>query len=330
METTNLTPIERRRMSRLANLPGWRSSGHTMIVIWAGRRLTKIRSIPVVVILLNLPWHQPHRLQVDCFSGEMVVDVKGKGSTKMSRLQLGDEVLVSSSGAVVSFYEAVYSFGHRHESIVADYLQLLPSKLELSPDHMVFVLQGSSSNKDCVASIPASMVKVGDILSGGDRRPVSAIRHVKRKGAYAPFTASGTLIVNGARASSFVSLQEGTPFFMVGSWKTPLTWQWLAHTFEAPHRVACQYSLTYWCYANESYTPDGISTWVAKPLELTQWFLQDHHSVVLLLAILPLTAALAMVSLLEAAFYYPGVLVTLFITILFARRRRLVVKVVKL
>jgi hypothetical protein len=245
----------------------------------------------------------------------------------MSHLELGDEVLVSPSGAAVSaYYEPVYSFGHRHDSIVANYLQLLPSKLELSPDHMIFVLHGNNKGG---SAIPASMVKVGDLLlvSGNDndrRSPVSAIRRVKRKGAYAPFTASGTLIVNGVRASNFVSMQEGSQSFLVGSWKTPLTWQWLAHTFEAPHRVTCHY-VSDWCYANESYTPEGMSTWVAKPLELTQWLLLEQHVVVLGLALLPLTAGLVVVSLLEAASYYPGLLVALFIMILLVRRRRLVV-----
>jgi hypothetical protein len=110
----------------------------------------------------------------------------------MKDLRLGDRVATSANS-----FEPVYSFGHRAASLGAMFVKVLPSMLEISSNHMIFV-EGRA--------IPASMLKVGDRVLNGDI--IASIEHVERIGVYAPFTSSGSLLVNNVTVSSYVAFQE--------------------------------------------------------------------------------------------------------------------------
>jgi len=189
------------------------------------------------------------------FSSTNQVRLSNGETKQINQLQLGDEVLTQTG------YENVYSWSHYNSEKEAKFVQLLPSRVELSPNHLIFLKNG--------ISVPAGTIKAGDVLLSGE--VVASVRSVKRLGAYAPFTNSGTIIVNGQVASTFVSLQEESNVLLLnGDFSTGISHQWLAHAFEVPHRL--------WCSAmgctKESYTVDGISTWVAAPLRFFTWFLQ--------------------------------------------------------
>ena len=229
-----------------------------------------------------------------CLSAHSVVDVENRGPTDLQNVLLGDRVLVSGNK-----YEPVYSFGHLQHDTEGQYVQIFfdSSKrpLEITPDHMVFV-EGHQ------APIPASQVQVGDKLilandgdSGSSRRTttVQRIRSEVRQGMYAPFTPSGTIVINGVVVSTFVAFQ-GQERLVIGGIETPLSFQWLAHSFEAPHRVASALG-----FGQETYTTAGVSNWVATGLALTHWFLKQHVLVMALLLI-PLTAVLSTFLLVES------------------------------
>lgn len=199
-----------------------------------------------------------------CFSGEMTVTVKGKGDIFMKDLELGDKVLTSSQPQK---FETVYSFGHNSASEQGRYLQILPSKLELTHDHMIFI-HGERQ------AVPASSLKVGDQLANGE--VITAIRKVNRRGAYAPFTTSGDLLVNGILVSSYVAFQ-GKDRLTVGP--VQLSYQWLAHTFTFPHRFICTRIST--C-ATENYTKAGLSFWVDFPHQVMRWWLSSSQNSVIL------------------------------------------------
>ena len=79
------------------------------------------------------------------------------------------------------------------------------------------------------------MVQVGDKLEGGgDTQPVKQIHTFTRRGVYAPFTPSRTIVHSGIKASTFVSYQSSENL-RIGSFKTPLSFQWLARTFQLPY-----------------------------------------------------------------------------------------------
>ena len=231
-----------------------------------------------------------------CLSAYSIVQVKGRGSTQLRNVLLGDYVLVGGNK-----YEPIYSFGHLEHHTEAEYLQFVCDSsrqpLEITPDHMVFV-EGHE------APVPASQIRVGDKLvladsdSGNSMLPrktttVQRIHSEIRRGMYAPFTPSGTIVVNGILVSTFVAFQ-GRERLVIGGIETPLSYQWLAHSFEAPHRVATALG-----FGKETYTAEGVSNWVATGLALTHWFLKQHV-VVMAVLLIPLTALLSTFMFVEA------------------------------
>jgi Hint module len=177
----------------------------------------------------------------------------------MRTVKLGDKVLVHGGK-----YESVYSFGHYDQDIEAQYLKFVTSArnvLEVSKDHMVFIGQ---------RCVPASNIMVGDKLemASGDPATVTSISVVTKKGAFAPFTDSGTVIVNGVKASSFVAFQ-GSSTLKISGVDTGLEFQFLAHTFERPRRFWCRYLSS--CL-HEEYTIEGLSQRLASTHSAVRWY----------------------------------------------------------
>lgn len=201
----------------------------------------------------------------------------------MKNLQLGDEILVPSGK-----FERVYSFGHRHDSLNAEFLLLLPSTLEISRSHMLMV-EGRF--------VPASLVRVGDQIESatGEMVSVEAIHVVYRQGVYAPFTESGTLVVSNIKASAYIAFQSAESL-SIGPWQTGLTFQWVAHASQSLHRMLSRVGS-----GGESYTDSGMSTWVALPHELFQWLLLQNF-LVKSLALVPALLLAGVSSAIETVF----------------------------
>jgi hypothetical protein len=204
----------------------------------------------------------------------MKVQTAAKGSISMKDLTIGDRVLVGDNK-----FDTVYSFGHRSESKEAKYLSIVNDKssdtLELSKDHMVFREEGQA--------VPAAALEKGDtmLLPSGELATILRINTVTRKGAYAPFTYSGALVVNGVVASSFIGMQEMNEHLHIQSTKTPLTLQWLAHVFETPHRMAYRLGLV----TSDTYSADGVSQWVALPYSMGKWIVAQSTMIQLLILV---------------------------------------------
>ncbi len=181
----------------------------------------------------------------------------------MKDLRIGDRVK-SADGSMGT----VYSFGHYQPDVNTEYIRIHAkghSKvLEISKDHLIFV-NGTA--------VPVSSVAIGDKVDLGAGRGSSEVikmKAVTRKGAFAPFTMSGTIVVSGVVASAYVTLQKDSSTLSIGAYSTPLTMHWLAHVFETPHRLFCKFRMD--LCMNETYNVDGISSWVEKPLHIGRWF----------------------------------------------------------
>jgi hypothetical protein len=215
-----------------------------------------------------------------CFSGTSTVLTKDRGQVRMNQIQIGDVVHVGHNK-----YSRVYSFGHRNDMASAEFLQLHTGDhtIETTSDHMVFV--------ENVGAIPASIVQVGDnlVLGNGNPATVTKITTVKRLGAYAPFTEAGTIVVNGIIASNYISLQNDSAFFRLGSFDV-VSMHTLAHALQATHRMTCGIGLC----RTETYSAEGISTWVYGPFLASKWLVEQDDVVVCAIGIPVIVAGVVM------------------------------------
>lgn len=179
-----------------------------------------------------------------CVSGANDVQVRGKGLVTVDQLSIGDYVMASNGK-----FSRIYSFSHFDPDILAEYLQIyvsgLSQPLEISGEHMLLV-----NNR----MVRANQVDEGDML--GDRL-VEKIGSVHRKGAYAPVTESGDVVVAGVLASSFVAILD----------HSPINQHFIVHAFLSPLRLMC--SLDFGVCENETYT-DGYSNWIYLMMKVAQ------------------------------------------------------------
>jgi len=202
-----------------------------------------------------------------CFSGKNTVEVIGQGMVPMDTLKIGDSVRVMGGS-----FAKVYSFGHYNNFQKSDYLQIQTTEgntLEITPKHMVFVNSAGTTK-----SIPAASIKVGDTLATNKdtTAKVSKIGTVQRKGAYAPFTMSGDIVVSGIASSNYISIMPEEELSL------PVSMQWIAHTFNAPHRFVCT-AIDFGICENETYTQEGLSTWIALPYHAAEWLAHQSSTV---------------------------------------------------
>jgi len=199
-----------------------------------------------------------------CFSGSSLVTVENRGDIAMSELRIGDSILTSNHK-----YEPVYSFGHRKEDIKAEFLKIftMTTTLEISAEHMILTKTHGF--------IPALSLRKGDYLLDnlGQEVAIYSIKSATAKGIYAPFTPSGQLVVNGFVVSCFIAFKNSQSLRTFGD--LSISYQWIAHMFEFPHRLICYYISM--C-SDEMYTNAGISKWVAHPLSFAQWLLEQPDS----------------------------------------------------
>lgn len=179
-----------------------------------------------------------------CFSERNYVNVEGKGKVPMKDVRVGDMILVAGGK-----YEPVYSFCKRSVDMIGEYIQVFTSQLEepleLTGNHLVFIQQGKGH-----VSVSASRLEAGNVLYH-ENGPVvvSKIQTVQRSGAYAPYTSSGTIVVNGVLASTYATLPDG--ILSNDSHE-------LLHFSQTHHRVLC--SLFVESCRQETYSDDeGLS-----------------------------------------------------------------------
>jgi len=238
--------------------------------------------LPILVV------HYEVQVQNLCFSGKNTVEVMdGRGFIGIDSLKIGDYVRVQGDN-----FAKVYSFGHYEKNIVANYLQIhtrdTKHPLEISADHMLFVREGS---RDKI--VAASTLTVGDTLvTERGTSEISKIKNVRRSGSYAPFTTSGDIIVSGIIASNYISMISEKETVL----GLPVSMQWIAHTFKAPHRFVC--SINFRICENETYT-NGLSNWIYVPYFAGKWVVKQNSAfkTTLLSSILLLPMLIGMISL---------------------------------
>merc|ERR1712124_153016 len=142
-----------------------------------------------------------------------------------------------------------------------------------SAPHMLFL--------DSKKAVPASTIKVGDTLLGGNT--VTKIDKVSLSGAYAPFTYSGSIVVNDVVASNYVSL-TGTSTFL------GIDMQFFAHTAVGVRRALCYLKLC----GEEKYNDRGVATWI--PYQAAAWIATQELGIIVFFWTIAVVGAILIVA----------------------------------
>jgi len=254
-----------------------------------------------------------------CFSEKATVQALGKGVIPMTELEVGDKVL---TGKEQDRYEPVYGFGHINPDKPAEFLKIFTSNkatapLEMTGNHMLFV-----SGKE--HPVRADSIKVGDNLRAdhGTSTSVTKIQTVTRKGVYAPMTPSGSIVVNGIVASTYVSMQDHAVEYaeLSNGAKIPFfTQETACHMGMSPMRMLCMGVSSSFC---EVHDEDGLMPWVRLGQVLLQWGMGFNVFIQAFLCglYIAVLAGFNVVELVFGATLSPLILATLFIARIVVKR----------
>ena len=145
-----------------------------------------------------------HNRRGGCYPGSAIIYDSNSRARRIESLQVGDKVLVITNNGIQS--DPVITFIHRQPEVVEAFLKIVTTKekiLLITADHLLFVeLMGQAT------AIPARDVKIGATVylrgsHGSEKDLVQSISTVYEKGAYAPVTLSGTILVNDVHTSCY-------------------------------------------------------------------------------------------------------------------------------
>jgi hypothetical protein len=140
-----------------------------------------------------------------CFPADASVFVQGRGHIMMADLRTRDNVLVHRARDGSLAFEPVLAFLHAYRGDV-EHVAVLHEQgtFHASPGHLV--LTGDGDYKAVGTLRPGDALQVANAhgLNAAISRVLSA-QSSTRSDAYAPLTASGTIVVDGVVASSYAS-----------------------------------------------------------------------------------------------------------------------------
>ena len=152
--------------------------------------------------------NQQIKSESTCFPGDAVVYICGGRQVLMSEINVGDRLLVRDASGQLK-YDQVYMFGHRDPDLSSEFVVIKTqhTSVRVSPEHSVYCVRD-----DREMCIPAADVKVGDDLLVVESslqslcpERVEGVTWERKLGVYAPFTLSGSVVVNGALMSCYIN-----------------------------------------------------------------------------------------------------------------------------
>jgi hypothetical protein len=194
-----------------------------------------------------------------CFPGEAQVTLENNERVQLNDLKVGDSI--ATYGGNSPSYSEVYTFIDYQKDIYLDFLELQyleesgkQGKIALSHEHLIMAKRFGEAK-----FVQAKDVRVGDYIFksfNGTVSPViiSSIRVAKYKGALAPATMDGTVIVNDIVVSSYAAASHN-----------------VVHAVFAPLRFAYKIAPSLVSYDLNGMHPyakflfDGFSNWAQHP-----------------------------------------------------------------
>jgi len=245
-----------------------------------------------------------------CFAEDSTVQIAGQESpVAMKDLKIGDSVLAANNQ-----YQSVYGFAHKiPDALDKEYVEIKTAKdeqpLYISQNHLIF-LAGEA------APVPAGSLRVGDVLVDSDNQQVTVddVHIVLKKGVYAPLTADGTIVVNGVKASNYVTLNDHGKKFLDITNAMSLSHHTVSHLFMAPLRLMCMGVSGKFC--EYSTQEEGLNLWSYYGRSLAQWIEQQDNvlfRVALMSTIMTFLASAVAVESVIGASYGPLLLLGAFV-----------------
>lgn len=170
-----------------------------------------------------------------CFPGSARVTTSTGQIVALSRLQVGTDV-ATAAGEV----SRVFAFSHRQPAIHHPFVRMVTAVGNLTATEGHFVHTGAGVMR-------AGSVRKGDCLitASGDAVPVRFVRIVRDVGLFNPHTFSGSIVVDGFRATCFT---EAVPIAPAQSLLAPFRWVYAAARSDL---------LTWFCYS-------GAPSWATR------------------------------------------------------------------
>ena len=159
---------------------------------------------------------QKVKSEKQCFPGNAQVWLADGKCVNLQDLNVGDQVMtVNDRGELVS--DTVYMFGHHEPEAWGCFVVLTTENRSVSvtSDHFVFcVRDGQELSLTAGDVLPGDMLRVCEVLKQPDSNQSSSLileRVTKvgcdtKCGLFAPFTQSGTLLVDGALVSCYINV----------------------------------------------------------------------------------------------------------------------------
>mmetsp|Transcript_5915 Transcript_5915/g.9608 ORF Transcript_5915/g.9608 Transcript_5915/m.9608 type:complete len:440 (-) Transcript_5915:45-1364(-) len=163
-----------------------------------------------------------------CFPVDAQVVVQGAGQIPVGSIKSGDNVLVDTDGNLR--YEPVWGFLHRIPGPIP-YMTVVHEHgvFRASANHLVFIAKERSWTSKLVGKLEIGDVIFAAIENSGtwESRPSAIVKMHQsstQEGMVAPFTASGTLVVDGVVASNYASssVKRHLPHSLVHAYFFPL------------------------------------------------------------------------------------------------------------
>jgi hypothetical protein len=156
-----------------------------------------------------------------CFWGGSTVELESGERIPMSRLDVGDSVVTLGPDGFIR-YEKVHGWLDLDPDRITTFVRLHvgdTTTITLTKDHLIFLV-GTVSDTDVSGQTPvfAGQVQPGDRLWLNRNKlataaEVTRITYHELRGVYAPFTDSGTILVNDVFASNYAKVSS--PHYLV-------------------------------------------------------------------------------------------------------------------
>lgn len=238
-----------------------------------------IPTVPVVVPTKPVPTPitnptTPTTTNPSCFSSENRVEVRGIGPVLLSQLRIGDYIKSDDSHE----YTQVYSFGHYHPDVEIEFLQIhyehssdtimyshhhhendtqhdLEHVLEIASQHLLYVVRDTTTT---ITIVRADDIRIGDrLISENDGMVVvNNMTRIVRRGVYAPWTMSGSMMISGIVVSCYIDLFTSTTNTSYDHNREHQQ-HIMGHLYTMPHRIFCRYFMS--ICQKETYTDHGYN-----------------------------------------------------------------------